>query len=56
MLSESHFKVRKIAIYRFLVSLLVPELLRFKDLENDWKNGTEAWIKSIKIDKFCDVM
>ena len=58
-LSESSLKVRKIAIYRFLISFLVPELLRLKDLKNDQKNGTKnarSWIKSIKIDKICDVM
>ena len=52
-------KVRKIAVYRFLISFLVPELSRFKDLKNDRKNGTKnarSWIKSIKIDKSCDVM
>ena len=30
VLSESPLKVRKIAVYRFLISFLVPELLRFK--------------------------
>ena len=35
VLSESTLKIRKIAVYRFFISLLVPELLRFKDLEND---------------------
>ena len=58
-LSESPLKVRKIAVYRFLISFLVPELLRFKDLKNYQKIGTEnarSWIKSIKIDKICDVM
>ena len=40
-LSESPLKVRKIAVYRFLVSFLVPELLRFKDLKNNRKNGTK---------------
>ena len=59
VLSESPLKVRKIAVYRFLISFLVPELLRFKDLKKDRKNGTKnarSWIKSIKIDKICDVM
>ena len=55
VLSESPLKIRKIAVYHFLISLLVPELLRFKDLEND-QSGTEVWVKSIKINKFCDVM
>ena len=30
----------KIVVYRFLISLLVSELLRFIDLKNDGKNGT----------------
>ena len=57
--SESSLNVRKIAVYCFLISFLVPELLRFKDLKNHQKNGTKdarSWIKSIKIDKICDVM
>ena len=59
VLLESPLKVRKIGVYRFLISFLVPELLRFKDLKNDRKNGTKnarSWIKSIRIDKICDVM
>ena len=59
ILSESPLKIRKIAVYRFLISFLVLELSRFKDLKNDRKNGTKnarSWIKSIKIDKICDVM
>ena len=58
-LSESPLKVRKIAVYRVLILFLVPELLRFKDLKNNQKIGTKnagSWIKSIKIDKICDVM
>ena len=39
-----------------LISFLVSELLRVNDLKNDRKNGTEVWVKSIKIDKICDVM
>ena len=36
--SESPLKVRKIAVYRFLISFLVVlEFLRFKDLKNDRK-------------------
>ena len=34
LLSESPLKVRKIVIYRFLISLLVLELLRSKDFKN----------------------
>ena len=59
VLSESPINTRKIALYRFLISFLVPELLRFKYLKNDQKNGTkyaQSWIKSIKIDKICDVI
>ena len=59
VLSESPLKIRKIAVYLFLISFLVPELSRFKDLKNDRKNGTknaQSRIKSIKIDKICDVM
>ena len=59
VLSESPLKIRKIDVYRFLISFLVPELSRFKDLKNDRKNGKKnarSWIKSIKIDKICDVM
>ena len=44
VLSESPLKVRKIIIYGFLISFLVPELLRFKDLKNYQKNGPKnAW-------------
>ena len=41
LLSESPLKVRKIAVYRFLISFLVPELLRSKNLKNYRKNGTK---------------
>ena len=40
-LSESPLKVRKIAVYCFLISFLVLELLRSKDLKNYRKNGTK---------------
>ena len=44
LMSESSLKVRKIALlYRFLISFLVPELLRFKDLKNDRK----AWYRGL---------
>ena len=59
VLSESRLKVRKIAVYRFLISFLVIELLKFKDLKNYRKNGTKnarSRVKSIKIDKICDIM
>ena len=58
VLCESPLKILKIAVYRFLISFLVPELM-FKDLQNGLKNGTKnarSGIKSIKIDKICDVM
>ena len=35
-------EVRKITVYRFLISFLVPELLRFKDLTNYRRNGTNV--------------
>ena len=60
VLCESPLKILKIAVYRFLISFLVPELLMFKHLQNGLKNGTKnarsTGIKSIKIDKICDVM
>ena len=37
VLSESPLNARKIDLYRFLISFLVPELLRFKDEKNDRK-------------------
>ena len=58
-LCASPLKILKIAVYCFLISFLVPELLMFKDLQKDLKNGTKnarSGIKSIKIDKICDVM
>ena len=60
VLCESPLKILKIAVYPFfIISFLVPELLMFKDLQNDLKSGTKnarSGIKSIKIDKICDVM
>ena len=56
---ESPLKILKIAVYHFLISFLVPELLMFNDLQNGLKNGTKnarSGIKSIKIDKIWDVM
>ena len=40
LLSESPLKVKKIIVYRFLMSSLVLKLLRSKDLKNYGKNGT----------------
>ena len=37
VLCESPLKILKIAVYRFLISFLVPELLMFKDLQNGLK-------------------
>ena len=44
VLSESPLKVRKIAIYRFLISFLAPELLRSKKL---WKT-TEKMVRKMR--------
>ena len=60
VLSESPLNVRKIALYRFLISFVVPGVIKVKRLEKQpKKNGTKiarSWIKLIKIDKICDVM
>ena len=40
VLSESPLKVRRIAVYLFLISFSVLEFLRSKDLKNCGKNGT----------------
>ena len=37
VLSERPLKVRKITVYRFLISFLVPELSTFKDLKTTEK-------------------
>ena len=44
-LSESHLKVRKIAVYHFLISFLALELLMFKDL----KNYRKKWYKKCAV-------
>ena len=44
VLSESPLKVRKIAVYHFLISFLVLELLRFKDL----KKTTEKMVRKMR--------
>ena len=41
VLSESPLKVRRIAVYRFLISFLVLELLRSNDLKNYRKKWYE---------------
>ena len=54
VLSESPLKIRKIAVYRFLISFLVPELSWSKYLENDQKNGRKnarSWIHQSKLIK-----
>ena len=38
------------------ISFPVAELLKFKDLQNDRKNSKDVWVKSIKINKICDIM
>ena len=55
----SPLQIRKIAVFRFLISLLVPVLLKVKDLKNDQKmiqRTARFLIKTIKIDSICDVM
>ena len=59
VLSESPLKVIKMAFYCFLTPFPVPKLWRFKYLKNDRKmaRGTaQSWIRSIKINKICDIM
>ena len=54
ILCESPLKILKIAVYRFLISFLVPELLMLKDLQKGLNNGTKnarSGIKSIKLIK-----
>ena len=51
ILSESPLKIRKIAAYRFLISFLVPELSRFKDLKNDRKKWYEKYAVLSKLIK-----
>ena len=41
VLSESPLKVRATAVYRFLISFLVLELLKSKDLKHYQKNGSK---------------
>ena len=42
VLSESHLKVRKITVYHFVISYLVPRLLRFKDTtEKKWNKDVQ---------------
>ena len=38
-------KLRKIAVYLFLISFLVLELLRFTELKNDRRNGTRDFTR-----------
>ena len=48
VLCESPLKILKIAVYGFLISFLVPELLMFKDLQNDpkkWYEKCAVWDK-----------
>ena len=55
VLYRSPLIIKKIVFYRFLISLLGQEILKFNDLENDRKNGKEVRVKKNKIDKICDV-
>ena len=41
VLSESPLELRKIAVYRFLISFLILELIRSKDFKNYRKNGSK---------------
>ena len=50
-LSESPLKVNKIAVYRFLISFLVPELLRFEKLPKNWYENAQSWINQSKLIK-----
>ena len=45
VLCESPLKILKIAIYRFLISFLVPELLMFKILQN----GVKKWHEKLAV-------
>ena len=49
VLSESPLKVRKIAVYRFSILLLVLELLRSKDFKNYRKKWYEKYAVLNKI-------
>ena len=49
-------KIRKIAIYHFLISFLVPGIYRFKDEKFQIKKCLKRLSKSIKINNICDVM
>ena len=49
--SESPLKVRKIAVYRFLMSFLVLKLLRFKGLKNCGKKWHEKCAVIYKINQ-----
>ena len=45
---ESPLKILKIAVYRFLISFLVPELLMFKDVQKrprKWYEKCAVWDK-----------
>ena len=52
---ERTAKLRKIAVYRFSISLLVPEIQRFEE-EFQIKKWAKQLSKSIKINKNYDVM
>ena len=55
VLSESPLKVRKIAVYCFLISFPVPDSKN--DPKHRMKNAWSwSWVESIKIDKISDVI
>ena len=51
---ENIAKIRKIVVYRFLISFLVPELQRFKEEEYHSKKCPRKLSKSIKISEKLD--
>ena len=51
-IAERTAKIRKIAVYCFLISLPVPELQRFKDEKFQIKMCSKKLLKYIKINKF----
>ena len=53
---ERAANIRKIAVHRFLISLLLPELQRFKDEWFQIQKCPKKLSKSMNIKKICDVM
>ena len=50
---ERAAEIRKIAVYRFLISFLVPELEQFKDEQFQTKTWSKTLSKSIKFVTSC---